>query len=167
MYWERESVSDADLKLMRRMGITALYGSPIRADGRLGTRSGRTCCARCRSRARITPGRWTSPSRWRAALCTLATLIDRNSRRVPAWRLSISMDGKGCWRDNVLIEEMWRSIEHEEVYLHADQTLRNARDGIDCHIDFHNTRRSHSTHRARIQDAVYFASLPQPSAEAV
>ena len=28
VYWERESVSDADLKLMRRMGITALYGKP-------------------------------------------------------------------------------------------------------------------------------------------
>ena len=28
MYWERESISDTDLKLMRRMGITALYGKP-------------------------------------------------------------------------------------------------------------------------------------------
>ena len=100
-------------------------------------------------------------------MCSLATVIDRNSQRVLAWRLPISMDGKGCLRDNVLIERVWRSVKHEEVYLHSDQTLRNARDAIGCHIDFHNTRRSHSSHRARIQDAVYFASLPQPSAEAV
>ena len=33
--------------------------------------------------------------------------------------IRISMDGKGCWRDNVFIERVWRSIKYEEVYLHA------------------------------------------------
>ena len=28
MYYERKPLSDADLKLMRRIGITALYGKP-------------------------------------------------------------------------------------------------------------------------------------------
>ena len=31
--------------------------------------------------------------------------------------ISISMDGKGSWRDNVFIERLWRSIKYEEVYL--------------------------------------------------
>lgn len=33
--------------------------------------------------------------------------------------IPISMDGKGCWRDNVFLERLWRSIRYEEVYLHA------------------------------------------------
>ena len=80
--------------------------------------------------------------------------------------IRISMDGKGCWRDNVFIERVWRSIEYEEVYLHAYETVSAAREGIDRDIDFYNTRRPHSSHQARTPDVVYFAALHQPSAEA-
>lgn len=34
----------------------------------------------------------------------------------------LSMDGKGRWRDNVFIEQLWRSVKYEEVYLHAYDT---------------------------------------------
>ena len=76
------------------------------------------------------------------------------------------MDGKGCWRDNVFIERVWRSIMYEEVYLHAYEAVSAAREGISRYINFYNTRRPHSSHQARTPDVVYFASLPQPSAEA-
>ena len=33
--------------------------------------------------------------------------------------ITISMDGKGAWRDNVFVERLWRSVEYEEVYLRA------------------------------------------------
>jgi putative transposase len=33
--------------------------------------------------------------------------------------ISISMDGKGAWRDNVFVERFWRTVKYEEVYLHA------------------------------------------------
>jgi putative transposase len=33
--------------------------------------------------------------------------------------ISVSMDGKGCWRDNVFVERVWKSIKYEEIYLHA------------------------------------------------
>jgi putative transposase len=33
--------------------------------------------------------------------------------------LAISMDGKGSWRDNVVVERLWRSIKDEEVSLRA------------------------------------------------
>src|SRR5262245_50355652 len=33
--------------------------------------------------------------------------------------ITISMDGKGAWRDNVFVERLWRSVKYEEVYLHA------------------------------------------------
>ena len=80
--------------------------------------------------------------------------------------IRISMDGKGWWRDNVFIERVWRSIKYEEVYLHAYETVRAARDGIGRYIHFYNTRRPHSSHQARTPDVVYVAGLPQPHAAA-
>ena len=201
--------------LMRRMGITALYRKP--------------------NTSKRTPGHTIYPYLLRTLAITrsnhvwamdisyipmargfvyLAAVIDWHSRRVLAWRLSISMDtafcteaveeaiakygkpeifntdqgsqftssaftgllhghgirismdGKGCWRDNVFIERVWRSIKYEEVYLHAYETVSAAREGIGRYINFYNTRRPHSSHQARTPDVVYFASLPQPSAEA-
>jgi putative transposase len=42
--------------------------------------------------------------------------------------ISISMDGKGAWRDNVFVERLWRSIKYEEVYLRAyDRCVRGSR----------------------------------------
>ena len=80
--------------------------------------------------------------------------------------IRISMDGKGCWRDNVFIERMWRSIRYEKVYLHTYQTVSAAREGIGRYINFYNSRRPHSSHQARTPDGVYLASLPQPWADA-
>ena len=33
--------------------------------------------------------------------------------------IKISMDGKGAWRDNVVVERLWRTIKYEEVHLRA------------------------------------------------
>lgn len=44
--------------------------------------------------------------------------------------MTISMDGQGCWRDNVFVERLWKSIKYEEVYLHAYETVRAAQDGF-------------------------------------
>jgi transposase InsO family protein len=38
-------------------------------------------------------------------------------------RIQISMDGKGCWRDNVFVERLWKSVKYEEVYLHGYETV--------------------------------------------
>jgi len=201
--------------LMRCMGITALYRKP--------------------NTSRRAPGQTIYPYLLRTLAITranhvwamdisyipmargfvyLAAVIDWHSRKVLAWRLSISMDtsfcteaveeaiarygkpeifntdqgsqftsseftgllhghgirismdGKGCWRDNVFVERVWRSIKYEEVYLHAYETVSAAREGIGRYINFYNTRRPHSSHQAQTPDVVYFASLPQPSAEA-
>ena len=80
--------------------------------------------------------------------------------------ICISMDGKGCWRDNVFLERVWRSIKYEEVYLHDYETVSVAREGIGRYINFYNARRPHSSHQARTPDVVYFASQHQRSADA-
>ncbi len=42
--------------------------------------------------------------------------------------IRISMDGKGRWRDNVMIERLWRSLKYECIYLHAYETGSEAKD---------------------------------------
>ena len=44
--------------------------------------------------------------------------------------IRISMDGKGCWRDNVFVERLWKTIKYEEVYLHAYDTVSAAKDSL-------------------------------------
>jgi len=78
--------------------------------------------------------------------------------------IAISMDGKGRWRDNVFVERVWRSIKYEEVYLHAYQSVSEARQSIGCYIEFYNTVRPHSSLKARTPDQVYFNRLPEPLA---
>jgi len=53
----------------------------------------------------------------------------------------ISMDGKGRWMDNVMIERLWRSLKYECVYLHAFEGGSEARKGIGEWIRFYNERR--------------------------
>jgi len=36
----------------------------------------------------------------------------------------ISMDGKGCYSDNLFVERLWRTVKYEEVYLKAYQDGR-------------------------------------------
>lgn len=45
--------------------------------------------------------------------------------------ITISMDGKGAWRDNVFVERIWRTIKYEEVYLRAYANVWEARASYD------------------------------------
>lgn len=78
--------------------------------------------------------------------------------------IRISMDGKGCWRDNVFVERLWRSVKYEEVYLRAYDSVSAARTGLDRYFRFYNTRRPHSSLDRQTPDQVYFNSLPLPMA---
>jgi putative transposase len=73
--------------------------------------------------------------------------------------IAISMDGKGAWRDNVFVERLWRSIKYEEVYLHAYDSVSEARNSIGRYLDFYNGRRPHSSLDGATPDHAYFTSL--------
>lgn len=75
-------------------------------------------------------------------------------------RIELSMDGKGCWRDNVFVERFWRSIKYEEVYLHAYESASQARASIGRYIEFYNSTRPHSALDGRTPDDAYFNSSP-------
>jgi putative transposase len=74
--------------------------------------------------------------------------------------VTISMDGRGSWRDNVFVERLWRSVKYEEVYLRAYDTVSQAREGIGRYLSFYNAARPHTAHGGKTPDSAYFASLP-------
>ena len=75
------------------------------------------------------------------------------------------MDGKGCWRDNVFVERLWKSIKYEEVYLRAYETVSAARSGIGRYLAFYNSRRPHSALDGSTPDQAYLTSRqPIPAA---
>ena len=77
---------------------------------------------------------------------------------------SIGMDGQGCWRDNVFVERLWKSVKYEEVYLRAYASVSEAKDGLARYFALYNTRRPHSSLDRLTPDQFYFNALPQPKA---
>lgn len=75
--------------------------------------------------------------------------------RIIELEISISMDGKGAWRDNVIVERFWRTLKYEEVYLKAYTDAPDARSQIGEFIDRYNTWRPHSAHGELVPDDVY------------
>ena len=246
LYYKPRPVSDADLKLMRRMDELHLQypfaGSRMLRDlllgesfkvGRLHVRTlmkrmGIEAIYRRPNTSKPQPGHKIYPYLLRDLAVTkpnqvwatdisyipmkrgfvyLVAIVERFSRRVLAWRLSItmevdfciaaleealarhgtpeifntdqgsqftstaftdvlkkagikiSMDGKGAWRDNVFVERLWRSIKYEEVYLHAYETVPQARAGIGKYLKFYNGKRPHSSLDRKTPDQVYFNQL--------
>jgi len=71
--------------------------------------------------------------------------------------ISISMDGKGRWVDNVFVERLWRSIKYEEVYLRAYESIAHARSNLGAYLAFYNADRKHQT-LGKTPDQRYFGS---------
>jgi putative transposase len=59
--------------------------------------------------------------------------------------IEISMDGRGRWRDNIMVERLWRSLKYECIYLNAYESRSEARRGIGAWIELYNRRRPHSS----------------------
>ena len=73
--------------------------------------------------------------------------------------IQISMDGKGCWRDNVFVERLWKSIKYEEVYVHAYDTVNAAHQGLERYLTFYNQTRPHQALDGQTPDQVYYENL--------
>lgn len=70
-------------------------------------------------------------------------------------KVKISMDGKGRWIDNRMIERLWRSLKYECVYLRAFETGSQARGDIGKWLAYYNAERPHSTHGILTPDEVH------------
>ena len=89
--------------------------------------------------------------------------------RLEAKGIRISMDGRGRVFDNVFIERLWRTVKYEEVYLHAYETVDEARRRLASYFIFYNTERLHSSLGYQTPRDVYFGgsthAFPQTSTE--
>jgi len=65
--------------------------------------------------------------------------------RVEASGARVSMDGKGRWIDNVIIERFWRTLKHEHFLLHSFDNVRQVRQSISEYIELYNHRRLHQS----------------------
>jgi len=72
--------------------------------------------------------------------------------------IQISMDGKGRWRDNVMIERFWRSYKYEYLYLTEVDSVKNLQKGTADWIDFYNNKRPHATFNGQTPHQVYTKS---------
>ena len=76
-----------------------------------------------------------------------------------------SMDRRGCWRDNVLVERLRRSVKYEDVYLRAYDSVGAARAGQATYFECYHARRPHQAHGGRTPDMVYSETrAPQQAA---
>jgi len=75
--------------------------------------------------------------------------------------ISLSMDGKGAWRDNLFVERLWKTVKYEEVYLHAYDSVPEAQRHLAAYFAFYNQGRPHAALDGQTPDMVYFALRPQ------
>ena len=74
--------------------------------------------------------------------------------------VTISMDGRGRYMDNIFIERLWRSLKYEAVYLHELTDGFKAERVIGDWIDFYNTERPHSALAGRTPAEAYRTGRP-------
>lgn len=72
----------------------------------------------------------------------------------------LSMDGRGAWRDNVFVERLWKSVKYERVYLHAYDSVTQARTSIMGYMEWYNRARPHSSLGKKTPDEAYTVMLP-------
>lgn len=75
--------------------------------------------------------------------------------------IRISMDGRGRWMDNVIIERLWKSVKYEEVYLKAYGSIAEAKKELAKYFDRYNKRRRHQGLDDRTPDEVYWNAIPK------
>ena len=75
--------------------------------------------------------------------------------RLKAAGITISMDSRGRYLDNIFIERLWRSLKYEAVYLHEMNNGHAAQSVIGDWISFYNTQRPRSALDGNTPDMTY------------
>ena len=77
--------------------------------------------------------------------------------RLKELKIDISMDGKGRWVDNVLIERFWRTLKCNDVYLKLYESIPELEKGVSNFIERYNRFRPHTALGRQVTpDMVYF-----------
>jgi putative transposase len=73
--------------------------------------------------------------------------------------IKISMDGKGRWQDNILIERLWRSVKYEEIYLKEYASLAELQKSLKSYFHYYNEERTHQSLDYKTPTEIYTAAL--------
>jgi putative transposase len=76
----------------------------------------------------------------------------------------ISMDGRGRYLDNIFIEQLWRSMKQEAIYLEEISDRFQARRVIRDWMTFYNTKRPHSALDRQTPDDACWTGLEKQKA---
>lgn len=74
--------------------------------------------------------------------------------------VKISMDGKGRWQDNIMVERLWRTMKYDCIYLYAFKTGSEVKRGLEKWFRRYNEERPHSSLDDRTPDEAYW-NLPR------
>lgn len=77
--------------------------------------------------------------------------------------IQISMDGKGSWRDNVMIERVWRSLKYECIYLQEFDTVNALKSAVGKWMHYYNHERPHATFNGQTPQEIYNGKNTQES----
>ena len=83
------------------------------------------------------------------------------SRRLLDSQIMISMDGRGRALDNVFVEQLWRKLKYEDIYLRDYGTVPELEAGLAAYFRFYNHERPHSSLDGRTPADVHASSLPE------
>ena len=76
--------------------------------------------------------------------------------------VQISMDGKGRWIDNVVIERFWGSLKREDLHLNLYDSAVDLEKGIESYITRYNEWRPHSALGRRITPEMAYSGKLAP-----
>lgn len=81
---------------------------------------------------------------------------EKFTSKLLSYGIKISMNGKGRWADNILIERFFRTFKYENIFLKKYETMRDLKEGVSEYIIFYNSQRYHSSLFYQTPDQVYF-----------
>lgn len=70
--------------------------------------------------------------------------------------IQISMDSKGRWVDNVIIERFWRTVKYEQIFLNPPDDIEELRKQINKFIYFYNYQRPHQSLNYKTPSQIYY-----------
>lgn len=70
--------------------------------------------------------------------------------------ISISMDGRGRFLDNIFIERLWRSVKYECIYLNHFESVREIKNALEQYFNYYNYERLHQSLDYQTPADVYF-----------
>jgi putative transposase len=76
-----------------------------------------------------------------------------------AHQISISMDGRGRYLDNIFVERLWRSVKQECIYLHDFSSVAEVKKALSEYFEYYNYQRLHQALDYRTPAEVHFGGL--------